>query len=533
MLINFASSTSQYIIVVIISGVLSVLLAIYAFFNKTSFSGMKAFMWSTSLSAIYIFAFAFELASESLQEIRFWINIEYLGMPFIAPCSLLLVMHYVGLDKFTAPRKAWGLFVIPAMTLLLLTTNAYHHLFYKDMYLRSDTPTPMVDVIPGVWYYVNGSYMFGTMLASLFLLLNYWGKTKAIYRKQMVTMAFGIFLPMVGALLYVLGLTPFGTDPVPILMGVTSALYIFSIYSTGMLTVSPIAREHIFESMRDGVLVLNLSNQIMDFNGAASQIIPALTSSAIGKKLEEVWQRGVESGAFIADLDPSGEHEHEFKWIRGKETFYYRVRASNLLKPNGQVAGKTIVMIDVTEHTLLQNKLRYLAEIDGLTSTYNRNTFMDKSRELLEIAFQTHQPISFILFDIDHFKQINDRYGHSVGDFALQHVVNICQQQLDNTALFSRYGGEEFALCLPDTSLAQAVHIAEQIRNEIASTPLYSSAKAITITASFGVTEAKSSKEPIEALLRVADVALYRSKHSGRNKVESIGADNALSDRLE
>jgi diguanylate cyclase (GGDEF)-like protein len=527
MSMTFNSPISQYIIFVIISGVLSVLLAIYAYYNKTSFKGMKVFMWSTILSAVYTFAYAFELASDSIREIRFWINIEYIGLPFIAPCCLLMVIHYVGLDKFITPKKTWGLFVIPAITLLMVTTNDYHHWFYKALYLRPHVPTPMVDVVPGLWYYIHGSYSSGALFASLFILVRNWRKTKSVYRKQMITLAIGISLPLLGSLSYVLGLTPLGMDPVPILMCITSALYLLSIFSTSLLTVAPIAREHIFESMRDGVLVLNLENQIMDFNGAATQIIPALTPSAIGQKLEDIWKRGAESGAFSFGVDPSLLHEQELKWIRGGETFYYRIRASNLLKPNGQLAGKTIVMIDVTEHTLLQNKLRYLAEIDGLTSIYNRTFFMEKSRQLLNAAYQTGRPISFILFDIDHFKQINDRYGHSVGDFALQHIVSICQQTLPKDALFGRYGGEEFAIGLPGATLAVAGQTAEQLRREIAGNPMYSSAKAITITASFGVSQAKTADVPLEVLLSEADIALYRSKHSGRNAVQLANAEQA------
>ncbi|WP_339205537.1 histidine kinase N-terminal 7TM domain-containing protein [Paenibacillus sp. FSL K6-3182] len=520
------SPMSQYIIIVIISGVLSVLLAIYAYYNKNKFSGMSVFMWMTVLSAVYTFAFAFELASDSLQEIRFWLNIEYIGMPFIAPCSLLLIMHYVGLNKFDTFKKSWVLFVIPAITLLMVTTNEYHNLFYKNLYLRPHVATTVVDVVPGIWYYVHGGYTFGSMLASLFILARHWQKTKSIYRKQMLTLAVGISLPMLGALMYVLGQTPLGMDPVPILMCVTSILYVTSIFSTALLTVAPIAREHIFESMRDGVLVLNLENQIMDFNGAATTIIPALTPLAIGQKLDHIWKRGAESGAFSFGMDETGEYEQEFKWIRGGETFYYRIRASNLLKPNGQLAGRTIVMIDVTEYTLLQNKLRHLAEIDGLTSIYNRTFFMEKSRQLLSSAHQTKQPLSFILFDIDYFKQINDRYGHSLGDFALQHVVMICQQTLPADALFGRYGGEEFAISLPNTSLIQAGQIAEQLRAAIAGNPLYSAARAISITASFGVAEAISADVPLEALLSEADVALYQSKHSGRNAVHLSNQDH-------
>lgn len=526
MSMSMNSPISQYIIIVIISGVLSVLLAIYAYFNKSNFSGMKAFMWSTSLSAVYTFAFAFELASDSLRDIRFWINIEYLGMPFIAPCSLLLVMHYVGLDKYTAPKKVWILFVIPAITLIMVTTNEYHHFFYKLLSLRPDAPSPMVDIVPGLWYYVHGSFTSGTMFAGLFLLISYWIKTKTIYRRQMTTMTIGISLPMLGSLLYVLGLTPLGMDPVPILLFFTSALYVVSIVSSGMLAVAPIAREHIFESMRDGVLVLNLSNQIIDYNGAAAQIIPALTPSAIGQKLEHIWKRGAETGAFSFGIDLKDEYEQELKWIRGKETYYYRIRASNLLKPGGQIAGRTIVMIDVTEHTQLQNKLRHLAETDGLTGIYNRAFFMERSRELLEQARRVQQPLSFILFDVDHFKEINDRYGHGIGDLALQHIVGICRQHLHPGDLFGRYGGEEFAICLPNTTLAQACQKAEHIRKQIAASPLQGSSQPISITSSFGVTEARAAAVPLEALIREADVALYRSKHSGRNTVSLARNDD-------
>jgi diguanylate cyclase (GGDEF)-like protein len=138
---------------------------------------------------------------------------------------------------------------------------------------------------------------------------------------------------------------------------------------------------------------------------------------------------------------------------------------------------------------------------------------------LLTSAHQTEQPLSFILFDIDHFKLINDRYGHSVGDFALQHVIAVCQQCLPDNALLGRYGGEEFAIALPDTPLEQAGQAAERLRKEIAGNPLYSAAKTISITASFGVTQARTADVPLEALLSEADIALYRSKHSGRNAV--------------
>ncbi|MDQ0061819.1 histidine kinase N-terminal 7TM domain-containing diguanylate cyclase [Paenibacillus harenae] len=517
---------TDYIVLVIISGVLSVLLAIYAYFMKTNFSGTKAFIWSSAFSAIYTFAFVFELSSDSLQEIRFWLNIEYLGLPFIAPSSLLLVLHYIGREKFAAFRRGWVLFVIPAITLIMNTTNDYHRLFYKVLYLRENTPTPMIDIFPGRWYFVHGAYTFGCLLVSIFLLVVHTRKSSSVYRKQNFTMILGHLLPMLGALFYVLGMTPLGMDPVPIVMCVTSALYIWAIVSTGMLTVAPIARDHIFESMRDGVLVLDLSGKIFDYNSAAIAIIPSLSPAAIGKTIEQVWKRGADTGVFEGDLNDTSkqEYEHELKWIKGGETYYYRVRSSKLLNTKGEIAGRTIVMIDMTEHMQLQNKLRRLAEIDGLTGIYNRTHFMEIATEQLRQARINHAPLALILIDIDFFKSINDRFGHSVGDLAIHHVVSLVKSIISPETSFARYGGEEFVLCVPDTALGQALQTAEQLRQKIASTPLISGSHAISITASFGVTEAYQSALPLESLLHEADDALYFAKRNGRNRVIAAGS---------
>lgn len=521
-------SINDYAVLVIISGVLNVLLAIYAYFKKTNFSGIKAFIWSSAFSAIYTFAFVFELSSDSLQEIRFWLNIEYLGMPFIAPCSLLLVLHYIGMERYAAFRKGWVYFVIPLITLIMNTTNEYHHLFYKLLYLRENAPTPMVDIVPGKWYYIHGAYTFGCLLASVCMLIMHMRKSSKGYRKQHLTLIIGQSLPMLGAFFYVLGMTPLGMDPVPLIMCVTTALYMGAFVSMGMLTVSPIARDHIFESMRDGVLVLDLSGKIVDYNSSATTIIPSLTPSAIGKTIEQVWRRGADTGVFDGELDAGGsdqEYEHELKWIKGNDTRYYRVRSSKLLNTKGELAGRTIVMIDNTEHMLLQHKLRRLAETDGLTGICNRTFFLEQSERLLEHTRLTHEPLCFILFDIDFFKAINDQFGHDVGDLAIRHVVNKIQSIISPDDIFGRYGGEEFVVCMPRTSIDKAMHAAQRMRQALASAPLLlntPATEAIRITASFGVSEVELNKpgRKLEDLLRKADAALYLAKRGGRNRVE-------------
>jgi len=190
-----------------------------------------------------------------------------------------------------------------------------------------------------------------------------------------------------------------------------------------------------------------------------------------------------------------------------------------VLKPDGQWAGRMIMLIDVTERTLLQEKLTQLATIDSLTGVYNRTFFLELSRERLANSSPGKNPLSLIMFDIDHFKSINDRYGHEHGDIALQHIVEVCSRHTREKDVFGRYGGEEFVLCLPETTLTQAGQLAEVIRRDIEASTLHTASSSIHITASFGVVEAVHPEVTLEELLSEADQALYTSKRSGRNTV--------------
>ena len=125
--------------------------------------------------------------------------------------------------------------------------------------------------------------------------------------------------------------------------------------------------------------------------------------------------------------------------------------------------------------------------------------------------------MSLLLFDIDHFKQINDKYGHRIGDRAIGHVVDIASEQLRDYDLLFRYGGEEFLICLPDTAEETAVLIANRLRKAVELNTLNTEAK-ITMTVSIGISSTSAFTEPDE-LIEQADIALYQAKQNGRNQV--------------
>ncbi len=158
------------------------------------------------------------------------------------------------------------------------------------------------------------------------------------------------------------------------------------------------------------------------------------------------------------------------------------------------------------------------AMIDGLTGLWNRN-YLDAHVTIeLSSARRTNQPLSCIMADTDCFKLINDTYGHSFGDDVLRAIASIFSEHCRAEDIICRYGGEEFTILLPNTSLARATELAERVRRAIEAHPFVYRAERVRITCSFGVAFLPASIPPL--ILELADRALYNAKHSGRNRVE-------------
>ncbi|WP_308636893.1 histidine kinase N-terminal 7TM domain-containing diguanylate cyclase [Paenibacillus silvisoli] len=512
---------SAILTMIVTAGVINIIMGIYVLTNRSNQSMSRMFVAHCFLSAIYIFGSALELSADSLGEVKLWIKAQYLGMPFLPPINLLLVMYFLGMDRFLKSFLRVGLFALPAVTMVLVMSNEAHHLYYRDIVVNTGAAFLKVDLIAGPWYIIAGAYTFGCMIGGVVLLLLYWGRMKASYRIQHITMLTGLVLPLIGDFLYLGNLTPDGIDPIPVIMALTSAMYMWALASRGLMNVAPIARDNLFESMSDGVLVLDMNNRLVDFNPAAAAVMPELTSFAFGRSIEPLWRLHSDGGLMdSADMK-------ETLWRIGEQTYYYDIRFSVVRKKGGQETGKLIVLIDVSEWVRLQQRLHELAFRDGLTGIWNRTHFMQLSEQLLLASAAEQdgeQPFALLLFDIDHFKRINDTHGHDIGDRALIHVVGVCQATLRDEDVFARYGGEEFVIAMPGLPPAGVEAAAERLRQEIASRPMaLPSGERLAITASFGIAAA-SDGIGLKQLLKAADTALYEAKHAGRNTVRTAAA---------
>jgi diguanylate cyclase (GGDEF)-like protein/PAS domain S-box-containing protein len=185
---------------------------------------------------------------------------------------------------------------------------------------------------------------------------------------------------------------------------------------------------------------------------------------------------------------------------------------------NGTVQGYVVVSRDITERKRLEDDMKLLATVDPLTGAYNRR----QGDALLAAEFSRRsrdgRPFAVLLLDIDHFKTINDRFGHPAGDAVLRSLVQACQTALRPIDMVVRWGGEEFLVVLPDTDAVAAMSAAERVRVALAATEVViPDPSTIRFTVSMGV--AVSQRDSPGELLRRADVALYAAKNGGRDRV--------------
>lgn len=176
---------------------------------------------------------------------------------------------------------------------------------------------------------------------------------------------------------------------------------------------------------------------------------------------------------------------------------------------------------DISERKETEQKLKMLASTDALTGLPNRRQFMDMAAKEHSRSTRTGNWVSIVMIDIDHFKRINDTWGHSVGDEALKLFAATGMKQIRAQDLFARLGGEEFALLLPETDSEQALFAAERLRVAVEGDVLDIQGQKANFTISLGVASSKGGAMNVEALLQKADAALYKAKEAGRNRVES------------
>ncbi|MDQ7038401.1 MAG: sensor domain-containing diguanylate cyclase [Aquificota bacterium] len=266
--------------------------------------------------------------------------------------------------------------------------------------------------------------------------------------------------------------------------------------------------QNLINSLAEGLLVVDPEGRVLEANASACGIFGCsqeeLKGNHISALLPDVYRELLREG--------SGRTIPDRIRIRsGKgEEIYISVSVSSY-------DGIYILLIsDVTKIARYEERLKELAERDHLTGVYNRRASEGLLNHELEKAKKYRKPLSVIMFDIDHFKKINDTYGHQTGDEVLRRLVNLVRKNLRKTDIIARWGGEEFIVLLPGTDLKNAVELAERLRRVVERADF---GKVGRVTVSFGVAGLKEA-DTVESIISRVDKAVYRAKRKGRNRVE-------------
>lgn len=191
------------------------------------------------------------------------------------------------------------------------------------------------------------------------------------------------------------------------------------------------------------------------------------------------------------------------------------------MQESGERVGVEVVFQDVSIRREMERELERMATTDPLTGVTNRRQFIDRCEQELQRMKRFGDPVSLLMIDVDHFKRVNDSYGHAVGDAVLKHLAELALEQLRRTDVFARIGGEEFAFLLAGSGIEGALDFAARFRGLVEGRPAPTDRGSIGLTISIGAAQGDRHDQGADDLLRRADAALYRAKASGRNRVEA------------
>ncbi len=244
--------------------------------------------------------------------------------------------------------------------------------------------------------------------------------------------------------------------------------------------------------------------------------------------------RGVDVNLTINDLGIS-RHHAAIEYKKGK-AILQDLGSTNGTYVNGQKMDKIELKdgdkIQISSSTILKyayqdnienvfhNELYKMAVVDALTGSYNKRYFEERIREEFSYCLRNNVPLSLMMFDIDHFKTINDTHGHPAGDFVLSHISTLAKSIIRSEDILARYGGEEFMVVLKATDAAGAIILSERLRRLVDESEFEFEGKKIHVTISLGVCTLNGQNfGSWENMLKLVDTLLYKSKNSGRNRV--------------
>ena len=525
---------TPYALPSIISAVVMFLLFIYVILYRRRSTGAWQFIGIMLVCIVWAACYAMTLLNVDLKVKLFWFNLAQVGPDFGPILWLLLTLDYIGRRDLL--RKKWiaALFFLPLFTTFLMWTNDHHHLLRGEISLSPlNDGVTCLSIQRGFWFYVETTYAYLIIVTTLYFLIRFLKFSSS--KKQTMVLIFAFTVPLIANFLDILKinpLKPFGSTS--IIFSLTGLILAWGLFSQRLLDITPIALNKVLENIGDGVILMDDRNRIVNANLAACKLFNLdfnQPARFIGRHICEVLP---EWPARQAKTAGKADEVFQLTLRMGERRRFFDVTVSSLYDDSKTFVGSVSIFHDMTEEKEINERLQFqLTEIknlqvqlrdqalrDPLTSCFNRRYLEEMlSRESLR-ADHDQNIIGLVMLDIDHFKLVNDTYGHVAGDKVLQAVSQCLQQRVRLGDMVCRYGGEEFLIVFPGISLQAISERAHFLCNQIADLQVLASNEAvIKVTVSVGVALYPLHGENIADVFEHVDQALYKAKGAGRNRV--------------
>jgi diguanylate cyclase (GGDEF)-like protein len=511
----------------------ALLVVVYAW-NYRGVTGGNALIIAMISITIWTFFDALEAAVVETQYKIFFSKLAYIGLVNAPASFYIFTLNYTRQVQKIGWKRLLLLWAVPILTLGLVWTNEFHNLVWSGFY-RGSAAANILVYEHGPWYWIFTLYLYAVyLLVTLYLLRAYLSASRQ-HRRQYLALFIASASPAVTGIIYVFQLSPIpGLDWSPVGAVATSLAFAWSIFRQNLLNLVPVAREVLVEQMLDGAVVLNNQDRIVDLNSAAIKILSLPPQGWMGRPVKHLFADPLIQIIGCENGEPQEIETHPGQVVE--------LRFSRLISGNNNQIGRLLILRDITARKLAQRELQeanrqltsQLVEIhrlqellheeairDMLTGLFNRRYMHEMLERELSRARRENRPVALIFFDLDHFKQVNDSCGHVAGDKVLQRLGSLIRERTRREDIACRYGGEEFMVILPGTTLEGALARADELRLAFAALSFEAENLIHTrLTFSAGVAAFPENGQDTPALLAACDRALYKAKSNGRNRAE-------------
>ena len=336
-----------YIWPLLASAVISFALAIYSFFFQRKAEGTKNFILCMLAAVIWSAGNALEMAAVDLPTKLFWANVQYFAYCFSPLVVLTFSMQFTGFDHLVRSKKILGLAIIPTLIVILVWTNDWHGLIRYNVYLDHNGLFPVIAKTYGPAFYLHAVYAYLLNISACVLLIRAIFFTNSVYNRQAVALLAGLLLIMLPNLLYILGISPVTRfDIAPVFFAPAGLIFAWGIYRYKLLDLLPIARAKVFETMKAGIMVLDIQDRVLDMNPAFERIVGLRIEQVMGWAVAAVC---AEIPEILRVCSDPGLSRGEFSLTVNGGVKIFEALISPLNDSKGIMIGRLLVVHDITE----------------------------------------------------------------------------------------------------------------------------------------------------------------------------------------